>query len=203
MSRGIPWDSLKCVLRAYAGLFSLSTGDWTNCWCPEVYCSDASKKKGRSYASRTALSSRVMVVVWDALASAVRPAVNGPRSTLSNKWGLSDTATDDVFFFETELEEIPDVPEICAEMLSADAWRLHDGRLVRDEDILLLEARSALQAVQCACERHLNVIWFFDGCPRRLITAIVDHVFHDAVQRQSVSSLAPHLFRTVHHPALL
>ena len=48
-------------------------------------------------------------------------------------------------------------------MLSVDAGRHVDNvRLARDEDLLLLEARSALRAVQCACDRHQNVrILFF------------------------------------------
>ena len=71
--------------------------------------------------------------------------------------GFADTATEDLFS-EVEFEEFPDFSEICAEVLSVDAWRLvDDGRFVRDEDILPLEARSALRAVQCACERHRNV----------------------------------------------
>ena len=63
--------------------------------------------------------------------------------------GLADPAPGDEFP-EMEYEEGPDFSEICAETLSADAWRLVDhGHFVRDEDILLLEARSALRAA-CA-----------------------------------------------------
>ena len=71
--------------------------------------------------------------------------------------GFADLAPGDEFP-EMECEEVPDFPEICAELLSVDAWRLVDnGRFVRDETILLLETRSALRAVQSACERHRNV----------------------------------------------
>ena len=60
-------------------------------------------------------------------------------------------------FPEMEHEEVPDLPNICADLLSVDAWRLVDsGRFVGDENILLLETRS-LRAVQSACERHQNV----------------------------------------------
>ena len=58
MSCEIPWSSLKCELRAYAGLLPLLKGDWTKRWCPEVSCSDASEK-GWSFATRTALVSLV------------------------------------------------------------------------------------------------------------------------------------------------
>ena len=54
---------------------------------------------------------------------------------------------------EMEYEEVPDFPEICAELLSVDAWHLVDyGHFVLDEDTMLLETRSALRAVQSACE---------------------------------------------------
>ena len=39
--------------RAYVGLLVLMKGDWTNLWCPEVYCSDASEK-GWSFVTRAA-----------------------------------------------------------------------------------------------------------------------------------------------------
>ena len=56
-----------------------------------------------------------------------------------------------------EYEDVPDFPEICAVLLSVDAWHLVDhGRVVRDEEILLLETRSALRAMQSAYERHRN-----------------------------------------------
>ena len=101
------------------------------------------------------LSSRVMVVFQSVLVFAVRPAVNVPRNTLSNKWGLSIGRQKMSF---TECAEVPDFPEICAEPLSVDAWHLVDyGRFVRDKDILLPETRSALRAVQSPCERHRDV----------------------------------------------
>ena len=54
-----------------------------------------------------------------------------------------------------ECGKVPDFHETCAELLSVNACRLVDyDRFMRDEDILLLKARSALRAVQCACERH-------------------------------------------------
>ena len=40
MSCGIPCDSLKFELRAYAGLLPHLKGDWINSWCPEVSYSD-------------------------------------------------------------------------------------------------------------------------------------------------------------------
>ena len=58
MSCEIPWVSLKCELRAYAGPLPLLKGDWTNCQCPEVNCSDASEK-GWSLATRMAAVSLV------------------------------------------------------------------------------------------------------------------------------------------------
>ena len=64
--------------------------------------------------------------------------------------GLADPAPGDEFP-EMEYEEVPYVPELCAELLSVGAWYLVDyGRFMRDEDILLLEKRSALRAVQSA-----------------------------------------------------
>ena len=159
MSRGLPWDSLKCELRAFAGLLSLFKADQLVV-SRSLQLGCFQKEDGRlRHARHMSLSSRVMVVFWNALASAVRPAVSVPGSTLSNNWG-SPTLEDE--FFETEFEEVPDFPEICAEMLSADVWRLvHHSRFVRDEDILRLEARSALRAVQCACERYWNVRTLF------------------------------------------
>ena len=57
-----------------------------------------------------------------------------------------------------EYDEVSDFPEVCDELLSVDAWRLLDyGRFVRDEDMLSLETRSALRAVQSAFARHRNV----------------------------------------------
>ena len=80
---GNPWDSLKCELRAYAGLLPLLKGDWTNSHASE---------KGWFFATRTAphliLSSRVTVVFWNVLVVAVRSAVSVPGNTLSNNWGL-------------------------------------------------------------------------------------------------------------------
>ena len=71
--------------------------------------------------------------------------------------GLTDSASENEFS-EMEFEGVSDFFEICAEMLSVYAWRLVDyGRFVRDEDISLLEARSVLGLVQCACERRRNV----------------------------------------------
>ena len=45
ISCGVPWDSLKCELRAYAGLLPLLKVDWTKRWCSVVYCSDASEQR--------------------------------------------------------------------------------------------------------------------------------------------------------------
>ena len=60
MSCRIPWDPLKCELRAHASLVLL-IGDWTTRWCPEVCCSNASEKKvkGWSFATCTAPHSLV------------------------------------------------------------------------------------------------------------------------------------------------
>ena len=58
---------------------------------------------------------------------------------------LADTATERRVFLRRNLRRSQISPEICAEMLWTDAWRLVDlGRFVRDEDIVLLDARSAL-----------------------------------------------------------
>ena len=71
MLRGIPWDSLKCELSSTRFSLSLSQGDRTNCWGPEVCCSGAFFY-GWSFASRTAIVSLVARHgrVWNALASA-------------------------------------------------------------------------------------------------------------------------------------
>ena len=133
---------------AHAGPLSLFEGDWTNCLCPQVYCSDASKR-GWSFASRTAHVSLVMVVFLNALASAVRPAVSVPGSTLSNKWGSPTRQEDE--FFETEFEEVPRCSLHTLGVLSIVV------DLGGTKIFLLLEARFVLRAVQCAKERHLNV----------------------------------------------
>ena len=157
MSCGTPWDSLKCELQAYAGLILVLKGDWTNRGGPEVYCSDASEK-GWSFATRTApvLSARVMVVFWSVLVFAVRLAVNVLGNTLSNTWVLPIWRFKVIFMRWNDV--VQNFPEICAELLSVDAWHPVDyGRFVQDEGLLLLEAPSALRAPQCACERHWNV----------------------------------------------
>ena len=69
--------------------FSFFEGDWTNCWRPDVHCSDASKKDGLFRRARhMSLSSSVMIVLRNVLASAVWQAIGVPRSTLSNIGGL-------------------------------------------------------------------------------------------------------------------
>ena len=151
MPRGTPWDSLTCELRACAGLLPLFKGDWNYCWCSEVHCSDASKKKVVCVAHGNCLSRRASWLSFGTLSLPQSGGSEGAREHAFQQLGLADTATEDQYS-ETEYEEVQDFPDICAEMLSADA-----GRFVRDEDILPLEARSALPAVQCACERHPNV----------------------------------------------
>ena len=139
MSCGIQWVSLKCELRAYAGLLPLLKGDWTNCWCSEVYCSGASGK-GWFYAARMApsLSSRVMIVFWSVPVFAVRLAVRVPKSTLFNSWGLP-TWRQEMSLLRWNMKR-SQIFQFFAELLSLDAWRLVDyGRFVRDEDILFLE----------------------------------------------------------------
>ena len=68
--------------------------------------------------------------------------------------GLAEPAPDGEFP-ELECQEVPDVPDNFAELLSGGVWHLVDyGHIVRDEDIFLLETKSALRAVQSACDRH-------------------------------------------------
>ena len=112
MSRGIPWDSLKCELRAYAGLLSLFEGDWSNWWCPEVSCSDAPQKK-RPFASRTAHVSLVAchgrVLERSRFRSSARSERAGEHAF--QQLGLADTATEDEFF-ETQFGKVPDFTEM-------------------------------------------------------------------------------------------
>ena len=122
MSRGIPWDSLKYELRAYAGLLSLfqrGLDQLSVSRCLLLGCFQFFKKDGRVLErSRSPAGSECA------------------RGHVFQQRELADTATEDDFF-ETEFEEVPDFPDFFAEMLSADAWRLVDhGRL-------LFEARSA------------------------------------------------------------
>ena len=150
----------------------------------------------------TCLSRRASWLFFGTLSLPQPGGREGAREHAFQQLGLADTATEDEYS-EMEYEEVQDFPDICAEMLSADA-----GRFVRDEDILPLEARSALPAVQCACERHpivripgigcvvdqgflvlavirsicgiayrANCHWFSDGFRWSLVTAIVNHVF--------------------------
>ena len=80
------------------------------------------------------------------------------REHASQQLGLADPAPEDEFHENVEYEEVPDFPEMCADLLSADAWHLVDyGRFVREEDN--------------ACERHRNVrippcstIWHWFCC---------------------------------------
>ena len=108
-----------------------------------------------------------MVVFWSVLVFADRPAVNVPENKLSNSWCFP-TRRMDMSVLRWNLKRSLISPEICAELLSVDAWRLVDcGRFVRDEDKLPLETRSALRAVQSASvvftESHTlpTVLWIF------------------------------------------
>ena len=68
-----------------------------------------------------------IVVFWNALDSAVRPAVSVRASALSKNWALPMRRRKMSFFeaeLETEFEEVPDFSENCAEMLSGDHLRL-------------------------------------------------------------------------------
>ena len=143
-----------CELRAFACRLPLLKGDWTNRWCPEV-----ASDKGRSSATRTVLVSLVARHgrVLERSRFCGRAANERALELDFQQLGLAVRALEDELF-ETEFQEVPDFPEICADLFSVDAWHLVDyGRFVRVEDILLLETRSALRAVQSACERHRNV----------------------------------------------
>ena len=137
MSRRLPWDSLKCELRAHAGLLSLSDGIGPTVGVPN------------------GCSSRVMVWFWIVLAFAVRPVVSVPGSTLSDYWGLP-TRQRKMSFLTRNLRRSQIFPSFVLRC-SLQTLGVDYGRLVRDEHISLLDARSALRTVQCACERHRNV----------------------------------------------
>ena len=80
--------------------------------------------------------------------------------------GLAESGPADEFL-ELEYEEVPVLLEICAELslrrrvASCRLWLF----LVRDEDTLLLETRSARRAVQSSCEkhRHVRVLFLLDN----------------------------------------
>ena len=123
MPRGTPWDSLTCELRACAGLLPLFKGDWKYCWCSEVYCSDASKKKMVvCVAHGTCLSRRASWLSFGTHSLPQSGGSEGAREHAFQQLGLADTATEDEYS-EMEYEEVQDFPDICAEMLSADAGR--------------------------------------------------------------------------------
>ena len=88
---------------------------------------------------------------------AVRRAVNVPGNTLSNSWGLP-IRRQKMSSMRWNMKRSQVFSKFCAEMLSVDAWhRVDYGRFVWDKDILLLETRFALRAVQYVSERHRNV----------------------------------------------
>ena len=146
MSCGIPWDTWKCELRACAGLILSRRGAGPIIGVPKSIPRMPPKTGPLRRALRRSLSSRVMVVFFYAQVCAIGPAVSVRGNTLSNNWGLLIRRLN-----EMEHEQAPDFPDMCAEQLSVDAWHLVEcGCFVRDEDILLLETRSALRAVQSA-----------------------------------------------------
>ena len=103
------------------------------------------RKRGGSFATRTA---PVSVVARHGRVLE-RSRFRGPAG--------SEHAREHAFQYLRLTDRSPDFPEMCAELLTADTWHLVDyGRFVWDEDILLIETRSALRAVQSACERHRN-----------------------------------------------
>ena len=68
---------------------TIDKGDWTICWCPEGYCSDASRR-GWSFASRTAPVSLVARHGRVLGRSRCRSPAGSERagSAPSNNWGL-------------------------------------------------------------------------------------------------------------------
>ena len=110
---------------------------------PKVYSSDVSKK-GRSFASRTAQVS--LVARNGRVLERVR--FRGPAGSKR----AQEHALQQLIY-----EQVPDLPEFGAELPSVVNRNLVDyGRFLR-EDILLLEARSAIRAVQSASQLHQNV----------------------------------------------
>ena len=107
MSRGVPWDSLKCEFRTYAGLLSLFNGDGTNLLMSRSLLLGCVPERMvfLRLSRHVSLSSRATVVFWSALASAVRPTVSVHGSAPSNIWGLPVRLAEAEF--ETEFEEAP------------------------------------------------------------------------------------------------
>ena len=139
MSRGIPWDPLKCELRAYAGLIS---------WFSGAYRWNAFKK-GWSFASRTALVSLVSrhgrVLERSCFCS---PAGSErAREDAFQQLALADTATEGEFS-EMKFEEVPNFLEFCAERLSVDSYR----------------SKAVLDVVH----RSRALVFFTGTCPRTL-----------------------------------
>ena len=141
MSCEIPWDSLKC---------EISSTRWST--------SFLKTRLNQLLVPRSLLLGclRNRVVLCDAHSTPrhgrvlVRSRFRGPagceraREHAFQHLELADPAPQDESP-EVECEEVPCVLEICAELLSVDAWRLVDyGHFLRDEDILPLDARSAL-----------------------------------------------------------
>ena len=170
MSRGISWDSLTCT-----GLLSLFKRDWTNCWCPEVYCSDASKKKkkGWSLATRMAPVSLVASNARVLERSRFRAPAGRERAHehVFQHLGLADPAPEDEFL-EVECEEIPDIPcNLCRAALrrrlaSCRLWWFRLGRehfatrnAVRASEQCNLLVKDIGMCVYFSCSTEWH--WFF------------------------------------------
>ena len=200
MSRGIPWDSLKCEFRAYVGLLSLFKGDWTNCWCPEDYLLGWLPKKVTSRTAPVSLVARFGRVL--------------ERSRFRSL-ACSERAWEHAF-------QQPGLANTCAEILSVDAcrlWSICAGRgyfQSRGSCRALSSAvclRKTLESAHtfpsrhfgsgfvvvqgknavfsCAC-RHSSHTW--NRIPCKLLLGFSMFCKRNPCRR---------LLRTLHHPALL
>ena len=149
------WPSLKREIQAYVALLPDFSGNWNRLWCPKFIDPTPPRKDGRLQAARRrCLSSRVAVVFWSDCVFVVRLAASCAQ----------EHALQQLIY-----EQVPDLPEFGAELPSGVNRNLVDyGGFLR-EDILLLEARSAIRAVQSACQMHQNV--------RKLFWSTVWHWF--------------------------
>ena len=130
---GIPWDSLTCELRAFAGLLPLLKGGLDQPLVPQSLFLGC-LPKGCFFATRTAPVSPVARHgrVVDRSRFRGRASSECARKHPFQHLRLADRALAGGFQ-EMENEEVPDFPEICAELLSVDVWHLVDcGRFVRD-----------------------------------------------------------------------
>ena len=168
------WPSVRAELVGFLGLMIFLRSSWTRSWLPMVYQTDASPS-GFGVATSWWSRARVADVGRVLERRRYKLGASQAREHAAAAAGFSlDVVTGLITSDEPEAgkdhrwEVDPSFPEVPADMLNAEHWKLVlADRWLRDDGILILEARAVLKAALRVAHsthgRHCHVVILVDN----------------------------------------